>query len=135
MAHVAQRAASTSGLSDVEMAEQLDDLVADARCGGDGEADEPAAPMAEEAAADSGSAVDAAPLEAGEEPSNWANLPDGILQEVRAARTRVTGSDVIVDQALITHASRLHTLGDPTRVRLRDLQNWRSQYNCEKGAN
>ena len=93
--HVAQRAASTSGLSDVEMAEQLDDIMADARCGGgDAEADEPAAaPMAEEAAAaDSGRAADAAAPEAGEEPSNWANLPDGILQEVRAARMRLIRS-------------------------------------------
>ena len=78
---VAPRAASTSGLSDVEMGEQLDDLMADARCG-DCEADATAAPMAEEAAADSGSVADAAPMEDGEEPSNWANLPDGVLQEV-----------------------------------------------------
>ncbi len=104
--HVAQRAASTSGLSDVEMTEQLDDIMADARCGGDAETDEPAAaPMAEEAAAaDSGSAADAAPPEAGEEPSNWANLPDGILQEVRACRTRLITFTLIQEQALLTRA-------------------------------
>ena len=65
------------------MAEQLDDLMADARCG-ECEPDTAATPTAEEAAADSGPAVEAVAPEEGEEPSNWANLPDGILQEVSA---------------------------------------------------
>jgi hypothetical protein len=83
---LAPRAASTSGLSDVEMGEQLEEIMADSRGGGDGaEAATAAAPMAEEPAADCCSPVAGAAeaeLDDGEGPSNWANLPDGVLQEV-----------------------------------------------------
>ena len=114
--HVAQRAASTSGLSDVEMAEQLDDIMADARCC-DGETDEPAAPMAEESAVDSTSAaVDTAPLVEGEEPSNWANLPDGILQEVRATLKGVARSSLHVRRVPAHPSLALRTLGTPADV-------------------
>ena len=58
--------------------------MADSRGGSDG-VDVAVAPMAEEPRADCSaplvSAAAAKPAE-GEEPSNWANLPDGILQEV-----------------------------------------------------
>ena len=53
--------------------------------------------MAEESAVDSTSAaVDTTPLVEGEEPSNWANLPDGILQEVRGTLKGVARSSLHV---------------------------------------